>query len=77
MIPGALIVRFPISPSGAGCLAAMAPCDEEACLEMIDFGVMPPLLWMARSESPILEVRPSAELFPGGALLSVWGKITR
>eukprot|EP00904_Undaria_pinnatifida_P005563 jgi/Undpi1/2136/HiC_scaffold_12.g05522.m1 len=47
-----------------GCLAAMAPCEEEACLEMIDFGVMSPLLWMARSGSPLLEVTAWGVLAP-------------
>ncbi|CAM9284004.1 unnamed protein product, partial [Ectocarpus fasciculatus] len=39
-----------------GCLASLAPCDEECCLEMIDFGVLPTLLGFVRDRDPLLEL---------------------
>lgn len=34
----------------------MAPCDEECCSEMIDFGLLPPLIDLVRNRNPLLEV---------------------
>ncbi|CAN0071552.1 unnamed protein product [Ectocarpus sp. 4 AP-2014] len=39
-----------------GCLASLAPCDEECCMEMIDFGVLPTLLGFVRDRDPLLEL---------------------
>lgn len=35
----------------------MAPCDDESCSEMIDFGVLPPLIDLIRERKPLLEVK--------------------
>lgn len=34
----------------------MAPCDDECCSEMIDFGLLPPLMVLVRERNPPLEV---------------------
>ncbi|CAN0029475.1 unnamed protein product, partial [Ectocarpus sp. 13 AM-2016] len=39
-----------------GCLASLAPCDEECCMEMIDFGVLPTLLGFVRDRDPLFEL---------------------
>ncbi|CAB1096090.1 unnamed protein product [Ectocarpus sp. CCAP 1310/34] len=39
-----------------GCLASLAPCDEECCMEMIDFGVLPTLLGFVRNRDPLFEL---------------------
>lgn len=40
-----------------GCLASLALCDDESCSEMIDFGVLSPLLDLIRGGNRLLEVR--------------------
>lgn len=48
-----------LPPIAAACLASVALADGEACSEMIDFGVIYPLLELVRSGDPIREVRAS------------------
>lgn len=44
-------------PAKIGCLSSMAQVEEVACLEMLDFGIMLPLLELTRSRSLVDQVR--------------------
>lgn len=44
-------------PDEIGCLVSMAQVEDVACLEMLDFGIMLPLLELTRSKSLVDQVR--------------------
>ncbi len=41
----------------------MAPCDDECCAEMLDFGLLPPLLDLLRGRNPLLEVSETDDVW--------------